>query len=90
MNVIYIINYDYAHEKYDVYERGAECAYTDLNQAKKRLKELTQNLKAEFLEKYDEEDIVEDVSDMSYSIYQDYRYDEHHTDYWIDEIELMS
>ena len=89
MSRIYVINYDYAQEKYGVYEKGAECAYTDLKKAQKRLKELTADLKEEYLKKYDEEDIVVDEGTMSYSIYCDYRYDEHHTDYWIDEIEVM-
>ena len=37
MDRIYVINYEYANEKYDVYERGAECAFTDINKAKERL-----------------------------------------------------
>ena len=88
MDKIYIINYEYANEKYDVYERGAKCAFTDLNKAKERLAELTKGLKDEMLEKFDEDDIVEEKGEMSYSIYWDYRYSEYHTDYWIDEVDI--
>ena len=90
MDRIYAINYEYANEKDDVYERGAECAFTGLNKAKERLAELTEGLKGEMLEKFDEDDIVEEKGEMSYSIYWDYRYSEYHTDYWIDEVELIN
>ena len=59
MDRIYVINYEYANEKICLYERGAECAFTDLNKAKERLAELTEGLKDEMLEKFDEDDIVE-------------------------------
>ena len=88
MDKIYIINYEYANEKCSVYERGAECAFTDLNKAKERLAELTKGLKDEMLERLDEDDIVEEKGEMSYSIYWDYRYSEYHTDYWIDEVDI--
>ena len=88
MAKIYVINYEYANEKYDVYERGAKCAFIDLNKAKERLAELTEGLKDEMLEKFDEDDIVEEKDNMSYSIYWDYRYSEYHTDYWIDEVDV--
>ena len=42
------------------------------------------------LEKFDEDDIVEEKGEMSYSIYWNYRYSEYHTDYWIDEVELIN
>ena len=79
---------EYANEKYDVYEKGSVCAYTDLKKAQKKLKELTENLKEEMLDRLDEDDIVIDEGTMSYSIYWDYRYEELHTDYWIDEIDV--
>ena len=88
MAKIYVINYEYANERYDVYERGSKCAFTDLNKAKERLAELTEGLKDEMLEKFDEDDIVEEKDNMSYSIYWDYRYSEYHTDYWIDEVDI--
>ena len=88
MAKIYVINYEYANEKDDVYERGAECAFTDLNKAKERLAKLTEGLKDEMLEEFDEDDIVEEKGEMSYSIYWDYRYSEYHTDYWIDEVDI--
>ena len=90
MDTIYVINYEYANEKDDVYERGAECAFTDINKAKERLAELTKELKDEMSERIDEDDIVEEKGEMSYSIYWDYRYSEYHTDYWIDEVELIN
>ena len=90
MDRIYVINYEYANEKICLYERGAKCAFTDLNKAKERLAELTEGLKGEMLEKFDEDDIVEEKGEMSYSIYWDYRYEELHTDYWIDEVELIN
>lgn len=40
------------------------------------------------LERLDEDDIVEEKGEMSYSIYWDYRYSEYHTDYWIDEVDI--
>ena len=40
------------------------------------------------LDRLDEDDIVIDEGTMSYSIYWDYRYEELHTDYWIDEIDV--
>ena len=46
--------------------------------------------KGKMLEKFDEDDIVEEKDAMSYSIYWDYRYEEYHTDYWIDEVELIN
>ena len=88
MDRIYVINYEYANEKDDVYERGAEWAFTDLNKAKERLAKLTEGLKDEMLEEFDEDDIVEEKGEMSYSIYWDYRYSEYHTDYWIDEVDI--
>ena len=88
MAKIYVINYEYANEKDDVYERGAKCAFINLNKAKERLAELTEGLKDEMLEKFDEDDIVEEKGEMSYSIYWDYRYSEYHTDYWIDEVDI--
>lgn len=88
MKKVYVINYEYANEKYDVYEKGSVCAYTDLKKAQKKLTELTENLKAEMLDRLDEDDIVIDEGTMSYSIYWDYRYEELHTDYWIDEIDV--
>ena len=90
MDRIYVINYEYANEKDDVYERGAECAFTDLNKAKERLAKLTEGLKDEMLEEFDEDEIAEEKGNMSYSIYWDYRYSEYHTDYWIDEVELIN
>ena len=42
------------------------------------------------LERLDEDDIVEEKGKMSYSIYWDYRYEELHTDYWIDEVKLIN
>ena len=88
MAKIYVINYEYANEKVCFYERGAKCAFIDLNKAKERLAELTEGLKDEMLEKFDEDDIVEEKDNMSYSIYWDYRYSEYHTDYWIDEVDI--
>ena len=88
MDRIYVINYEYANEKICLYERGAECAFTDLNKAKERLAELTEGLKDEMLEKFDEDDIVEEKDNMSYSISWNYRYSEYHTDYWIDEVDI--
>ena len=85
MKKVYVINYEYANEKYDVYEKGSVSAYTDLKKAQKKLKEQTENLKAEMLDRLDEDDIVIDEGTMSYSIYWDYRYEELHTDYWIDD-----
>ena len=90
MDRIYVINYEYANEKDDVYERGAECAFTDINKAKERLAKLTEGLKDEMLEEFDEDEIAEEKGNMSYSIYRDYRYSEYHTDYWIDEVELIN
>lgn len=90
MDRIYVINYEYANEKDDVYERGAECAFTDINKAKERLAKLTEGLKDEMLEEFDEDEIAEEKGNMSYSIYWDYRYSEYHTDYWIDEVELIN
>ena len=90
MDRIYVINYEYANEKICFYESGAECAFTDLNKAKERLAELTKDLKDEMSERIDEDDIVEEKGDMSYSIYWNYRYEELHTDYWIDEVELIN
>ena len=90
MDRIYVINYEYANEKYDVYERGAECAFTDINKAKERLAKLTEGLKDEMLEEFDEDEIAEEKGNMSYSIYWDYRYSEYHTDSWIDEVELIN
>ena len=90
MDKIYIINYEYANEKICLNERGAECAFTDLNKAKEKLAELTKGLKDEMLERLDEDDIVEEKGKMSYSIYWDYRYEELHTDYWIDEVKLIN
>ena len=90
MDKIYIINYEYANEKICLYERGAKCAFTDLNKAKERLAELTEGLKDEMLENFDEDDIVEEKGNMSYSIYWNYSYTEYHTDYWIDEVELIN
>ena len=60
MDRIYVINYEYANEKICLYERGAKCAFTDLNKAKERLAELTEGLKDEMLERLDEDDIVEE------------------------------
>ena len=65
MDRIYVINYEYANEKYDAYERGAECAFTDLNKAKERLAELTEGLKDEMLENFDEDDIVEEKGNIT-------------------------
>ena len=90
MDRIYVINYEYANEKDDVYERGAECAFTDINKAKERLAKLTEGLKDEMLEEFDEDEIAEEKGNMSYSIYWNYRYTEYHTDYWIDEVELIN
>ena len=90
MDRIYVINYEYANEKDDVYERGAECAFTDINKAKERLAKLTEGLKDEMLEEFDEDEIAEEKGNMSYSIYWGYRYSEYHTDYWIDEVELIN
>lgn len=90
MDKIYVVNYEHHDEKHDVYEKGADCAFTDLNKAKERLAELTEGLKDEMLERFDEDDIVEEKDEMSYSIYWDYRYEEYHTDYWIDEVELIN
>ena len=90
MDRIYVINYEYANEKDDVYERGAECAFTDINKAKERLAKLTEGLKDEMLEEFDEDEIAEEKGNMSYSIYWDYRYSEYHTDYWVDEVELIN
>ena len=90
MDRIYVINYEYANEKDDVYERGAECAFTDINKAKESLAKLTEGLKDEMLEEFDEDEIAEEKGNMSYSIYWDYRYSEYHTDYWIDEVELIN
>lgn len=90
MDRIYVINYEYANEKICLYERGAECAFTDLNKAKERLAELIKGLKDEMLERLDEDDIVEEKGEMSYSIYWNYSYSEYHTDYWIDEVELIN
>ena len=88
MAKIYVINYEYANEKICFYERGAKCAFIDLNKAKERLAELTEGLKDEMLEKFDEDDIVEEKDNMSYSIYWNYRYSEYHTVYWIDEVDI--
>ena len=88
MAKIYVINYEYANEKICFYERGAKCAFIDLNKAKERLAELTKGLKDEMLERFDEGDIVEEKGEMSYSIYWNYRYSEYHTDYWIDEVDI--
>lgn len=88
MAKIYVVNYEYANDKYNAYERGTKCAFTDLNKAKERLAKLTEGLKSIMLKRFDEDDIVEEKDEMSYSIYWDYRYEEYHTDYWIDEIEV--
>lgn len=90
MDRIYVINYDYANEKICIYRGGAECAFTDLNNAKERLDELTKGLKDEMLERLDEDDIVEKKEEMSYSIYWNCHYSEYHTNYWIDEVELIN
>ena len=90
MDKIYIINYEYANEKICLNERGAECAFTDLNKAKEKLAELTKGLKDEMLERLDEDEKKKKKGKMSYSIYWDYRYEELHTDYWIDEVKLIN
>ena len=36
MKKVYVINYEYANEKYDVYEKGSVCAYMDLKKAQKK------------------------------------------------------
>lgn len=88
MSKIYVINYDYAFEKYGSYEKRSVGAFNDIDKAKAKLKELTADLKKEMLVDYDEEDIEVEEGVMSYSIYIAYRYMEHHIDYWIDEVEL--
>jgi hypothetical protein len=88
MKRIYVINSEYRCEKYDIYEKGSKSAFNDLEKAKARLKTIANEIITTIKEKYDEDDIEIEETEMSCSAYLAYRYDEYHEDVWIDEVEV--
>lgn len=88
MKRIYVINSDYRCEKYDIFEKGSKFAFNDLDKAKARLKSIANEVITTIKEKYDEDEIVIEETNMSCSAYLLHRYDEYHEDVWIDEVEI--